>query len=120
MTVAANLPSAAALAWGNLYVKWQSNLLKSSMTAFWQACIGQFPEELDGSHPVSNWLTIISALADRLPATGVSYQDLIESVDTVYRVCWMTSQLLTQGIITPTQATTGPSSVLVAYNAQFA
>lgn len=120
MTVAANLPSAAGLAWNNLYIKWQGNDLKSSMTAFWQTCIEQFPEELDNSHPVSNWLTILAALAAQLPATSVSYQDLIVSVDTVYRVCWMTSQLLTQGLITPTQATTGPSSVLVAYNTQFA
>lgn len=120
MSVAASLPEAAALAWGNLYLKWQSNDLKSSLTSFWQGTIETFPEQLDNSHPVSNWLTLIAALAAGMPATGVSYQDLIVSVDTVYRVCWMTSQLLTQGLITSTQATTGPSSVLVAYNAQFA
>lgn len=120
MTVAANLPAAAALTWGNLYVKWQSNDLKSSMVAFWQACIDTFPEQLDNSRPVSNWLTLIAALSERIPAVGVPYDQLMQAVDTVYRVCWITSQLQGQGLISAAQGSTGPNSILVQYNAQFA
>ena len=120
MTAAANLPEAAALAWQNLYLKWQGNDLKSSLTSFWQGCIDTFPEQLDGSHPVSNWLTLIAALASEMPATAVNYQFLVTSVDSVYRACWITSQLQGQGLISAAQATTGPASILVQYNAQFA
>lgn len=120
MPPAANLPTAAALAWGNLYAKWQGNDLKSALTSFWQGCIDTFPEQLDNSHPVSNWLTLIAALAESIPATGVSYERLVEAVSSVYRVCWMTQQLLNQGLITADQATTGANSILVQYNAQIA
>jgi len=40
-------------------------------------------------------------------------------VQYVYRLCWMTHFLFTQGTITAAQATTGPGSVLVQYNANF-
>ena len=117
MPPALNLPSAAADSYTNLHAKWQGNNLKSALTSFWQATIATFPEEITLNHPVSNWLAVISSLAETIPATGVSYNDLIAAVQYVYRICWMTHALFIQNQITAVQATTGPNSILVQYNA---
>lgn len=66
---------------------------------------------------MSNWLVLIASLADTMPSTNVSYSDLDTMIDYVYRICFLTNQLVTQ---TPMQITGAQAqAVLDAYNAQF-
>ena len=63
MTVAATLPEAATIAAENLYTLWLADTLKAKTTAFYVALLPTFPEADKSSHPVSNWLVLIAALA---------------------------------------------------------
>jgi hypothetical protein len=119
MTIAADLPSAAGLAFNNLQIKWLSNNLKSALTAFWQGTIATFPEQEISSHPVSNWLSVIASIADQLTATNVPYDGLTNAANAVYRLCWMTNYLDITNQITDAQARLGPNSILVQYNSAF-
>lgn len=118
MPPAINLVTAASQSFNNLQAKWAGNDLKSALQAFWQNTIATFPEQQVDSHPVSNWLTVIASLADRMAATGVPLDQLTMAVDLVYRLCWMTHYLQITGAITADQGSTGPNSILVQYNAQ--
>jgi hypothetical protein len=120
MPPALNLPSAAADSYNNLHTKWQANTLDTALTSFWQATTATFPEEIIKNHPVSNWLTVIASLAANMPGGVVPYSDLITAAQYVYRICWMTHALFIQGQINAAQATTGPNSILVQYNATIA
>jgi hypothetical protein len=115
-----NLQNAAGESFNNLQVKWLGNNLKSALTAFWQATINTFPEQDVNGHPVANWLAVISSLATNMPAAGVPYDQLTMAADYVYRLCWMTEYLAGAGLITAVQASTGPNSILVQYNATLA
>lgn len=119
MAAAANLVVAAQDSANNLQVKWTSNALKAALLGFWQDAIDTFPEQISNNHPVSNWLAVISSISENMPASGVSYDQLIDAVQSVYRICWMTNQLAGQGLITAAQATTGPNSILGSYNTNF-
>ena len=117
MTVAATLPIAATIAAENLYTLWAANTLKTKATSFWQSLVAVFPDQDVTSHPVSNWLILIAALADQMPATSVPYGNLNTMIDYVYRICFVTSGLNTQ---TPKQVTnTQAAALLAAYNLQF-
>lgn len=113
---AASLPIAATEAFDNLRTLWLADTLKAKLIAFCQAILPVFPQSEVNSHPVSNWATLIYALATEMPATNVPYEGLATAADQVYRICWMANQLgNVQSLITPTQTT----FVLTTYNAQF-
>jgi hypothetical protein len=113
MATATSLAQAAGQAFDNLDVRWLANALKASLTLFWKNTIGLFPEADVTSHPVSNWLTVIAALADQMPATNVPIEQLTAAAEFVFRLCWMASFLQTSGGITNAQAI----SLLSFYNA---
>lgn len=116
MPPAANLPEAASDAFDNLHTLWLADTLKTKVTAFCVALLPTFPQVEINSHPVSNWLTLIYALASQMPATNVIYDDLITSADMIYRVCWIANQLgVVQNLISNLQVT----AVLTQYNLQF-
>ena len=123
MAAELNLPNAAGNAYQNLLPFWSANTLKAALNGFWQGVLvtfgDTFPEQQPNSHPVSNWVTVVAALADSMPASGVPFNQFLDAVQYVYRMCWMTHQLQLQGLITAAQATTGPGSILVQYNANF-
>lgn len=116
MAPAANLPEAADDAFDNLNTLWLAGTLKSKLGAFCTSLLDTFPQQDQNANPVSNWLVVIFALQSGLPATNVSYLSLIDAVDKIYKICWMTNQLgVVQSLIKTAQAT----AVLTAYNAQF-
>jgi len=116
MAAAATLPDAASDAFANLRTLWLADTLKTKLTAFCRAVLPEFPQSEDNSHPVSNWAVLIYALASQMPASNVTYDDLITAADEVYRICWITNQLgVEQTQISGAQA----AFVLATYNAQF-
>ncbi len=126
MAAEPDLPTAAGKAYTNLLAIWGGggdDALKVALDGFWQGVLKEFgdtfPESQVNSHPVSNWLTLIAEVAERMPAAGISFSDFLTAVQYVYRCCWMTFQLETQGLITAAQARTGAGSILVQYNANF-
>lgn len=126
MAAEPDLPSAAGNAYTNLLAIWgggADDALKVALIAFWQGVLEDFgdtfPEDKPDNHPVSNWLTMIGELAERMPDAGISFDDFLTSVQYVYRLCWMTFQLRLQNLITAAQATTGAGSILIQYNANF-
>lgn len=110
-----NLPTAAVKAFEHLDALWVATTLKAKVTLFAESLAATFPQDNPPGHPVSNWLAVIAALAQTMPATNVEYADLADAADHVYRICLMTQQLEDQGAITNAQST----AVLAAYNAQF-
>jgi hypothetical protein len=116
MATAPDLPTAASESFDNLHTLWLANTLKVKLTAFCNGLLTQFDQQELASHPVSNWLVLINALASQMPSSSVSYSDLSTAADFVYRICWMTQQLgVTQSLISSSQA----AAVLAAYNADF-
>ncbi len=113
MTLAATLPKAAGLAADNINVHWINNSLKSRLTQLWQNSLASFGDSDVNSRPVSNWLTVLSVQADQMPSTNVPIEQVSAASQTVYRLCWMGSALLTSGGITAGQA----ADLLAAYNA---
>lgn len=113
MTLAATLPEAAGLAQQNLFPLWLADSLKTDVTAFAAAlnASGLFQNQMPNDHPMINWTSVISALGTRLPATAVSYLQLDEAIDYVFRICWMANTTL--------YSTAQKTAVLAAYNAAF-
>lgn len=117
MTMAVSLPDAAVLTADNLYTLWVANTLKAKSGLFWSTLQATFPEQEIKSHPCSNWITLIAALSDSMPAASVSIASLNTLVSYVYSLCFLASQLSTQ---VPAQISAGQATaVLTAYNAQF-
>lgn len=112
MATATSLAQAAGQAYDNLHIRWLANALKSTLTIFSQQTIDTFPESQPDANPVSNWLTLIAALAAPMPATNVPIDQLTQAAEFVYRLCWMASFLQSSGGITNTQAT----FLLATYN----
>jgi len=113
MAVAITLAQAAGQAFDNLNVRFLSNAMKSALTLFWKNTINIFPDSDVNSHPVSNWLTVIAALADQMPSANVPLEQLTSASEAVYRLCWMASFLQSVALITNAQA----ASLLSFYNA---
>lgn len=113
MATATSLAQAAGQAFDNLHIRWLANQLKSVLAAFSQATLPTFPESAPNSNPVSNWLTLVGALAQPMPATNVPIDQLTDAAEFVYRLCWMASFLQTSGGITNAQA----NFLLASYNA---
>jgi hypothetical protein len=115
MAAATDLPNAAVTAADNLHTLWLAGTLKAKLIVFWVALLPLFPQSEQNNHPVSNWLTLIAALADQMPNSNVTYSDLDTAINYVYRLCWLANQLDTQALITTAQAT----AILTEYNADF-
>ena len=113
MATAVSLSQAAGQAFDNLHIRWLANQMKSTLTIFASTALPTFPEADPSSNPVSNWLTLIAALAAPMAATNVPIEQLTTAAQFVYRLCWVASFLQAQGGITNTQAT----FLLATYNA---
>ena len=113
MATATSLAQAAGQAFDNLHIRWLANGLKSVLTLFWENTLATFPESQQDANPVSDWLTLIAALAAPMPATNVPIEQLTTAAEYVYRLCWMASFLQSSGGITNTQA----NFLLASYNA---
>lgn len=113
----ASLSEGAVKAAGNLFVLFAAGTLKAKTLAFWQSLLPLFPEQDPSGRPVADWLTLIADLSSRLDTitAGGTYGQLDQMTDYVYRLCFLTSQLRTQNLITAPQS----AAVLAAYNLQF-
>lgn len=111
MTVAPTLQRAAGLAFDNLQVRWLAGQLPVRTSQFSQNCLLLFDEGDPNTHPVLNWMTIISAFGQRM-SVPTPLTELTITAQYVYRACWMTNQLQVQGLITLVQA----NAVLSNYN----
>jgi hypothetical protein len=112
MATATTLSQAAGQAFDNLHIRWLANGLQSVLAAFSATTLPSFPESQPNANPVSNWLTLIAALAQLIPATNAPIQDLTQAAEYVYRLCWVANFLQSTGDITNTQAT----FLLASYN----
>lgn len=113
MATATTLAQAAGQTFDNLNVRFLANQMKAVLTLFWKNTINIFPDGDVNSHPVSNWLTVIAAIADQMPSTNVPLEQLTAASEAVYRLCWMASFLAGAALITNAQA----ASLLASYNA---
>lgn len=116
---AADLEQAAGMSFDRLHFYWNIDQLKTRMTFFWQNIIGPtvnaFEDQNVDGRPVANWSSIVATIADDLPAAAVPLEQLTQSVESVYKTCWIANYLDGQGLITSAQAT----AVLDAYNGAF-
>lgn len=115
MTLATDLAEAAGQSFDNLHIRWLSNQLLSNLVGFCRQSLPIFPQQLPGSNPVSNWITVLWAIADKFPATDVPIDQLTQAANLVYRLCWMAFSVI--GTNTNTSITTAQASaLLVKYN----
>lgn len=112
MTAAPTLAAAAGQAYDNLVTRSLANQVKSSLQEFCRESLPLFPEQQLTAHPVSNWLTIVAAIADQLPSTNVTLTQLNTAAQALYRLCWMADFLQNSGGISVPQGNT----LLVIYN----
>lgn len=132
MAIAATLLEAANITPANLQPLWAADTLQAKVIAFWQAIVGDFPDEVDNNQPVGNWIAIIAAFAPSIlpyaqegtPGTSAlvglnTIATFNLAVDYIYRFCKFASVYSGEAggtaFITATQAT----AILAAYNAQF-
>jgi hypothetical protein len=115
MAAEPTLSQAAYQAVNNLKPWWADNTLKTRLTTFAADLQATFPDQTPDNHPVGNWLAIIAALADQMPAAAVPFTSFMTAADYVYKMCWMTNQLDVQNLISAAQA----AAVLAEYNADF-
>lgn len=115
MPPALTLPEAAGAAFDNLQLKWVSDNLKSSMTIFSNGISNVGSEQQVDSHPIRNWFALIANLANQMPSFAVAIGDLTLSAEYIYRLCWVTQQLLDQSLISSGQA----AAILLEYNVAF-
>ena len=114
MTIAANLREAAGLAYENLYIPWQTNLLKAKLNNFNFQLNGTFLDAVPTDRPVGNWFIPSTALARAMPSANVSLSDLNAAAQLIYRICWATdaARNTSPPLITLAQY----NAVLTAYN----
>lgn len=76
-----------------------------------------FPQQNEGSHPVSNWMAIITALTEGMPATNVPIGQLTDSILDVFKMLWITYALNAQStdLVSNAQA----AAVLAAFNTAY-
>ncbi len=112
MSTATTLAKAAGMTFDNLQVKWLTGFLSITTQFFGQQVVALFPESNMNARPVANWGTILRSVASQIPSGIPPVTDLNNAAQIIYRLCWMGSQLQTQGLITTAEAT----SLLVDYN----
>jgi len=114
MAAAASLTIAAEQSSDNLYPFWIAGTLKTRLTNFATVCLTQFPDSDVKGHPSANWSILMANLANQISGAG-TFQQLNLAISYVYRMCYMTQQLLTQALIGAPQG----AAVLASYNLQF-
>lgn len=112
MAIASSLEQAAGQAFDNLQIRWLANGLKSAVTTFSSDTLVAFPQQQQLANPVSNWITVLSALGQDLTPTNVPIDLLTDAAEIVYRLCWMAATLRDNSNITTAQA----SFLLSRYN----
>lgn len=118
---AASLVEAAQQAQDNLFQQWLANHLQGHLSSFCEDLLPQFPDSLPAGRPVSNWLTVMWALAEQMFPDTVASVPLVEytllntAAQYMYHLCYLADQLNSQGLITNAQAT----AILIEYNNQF-
>jgi len=116
MTFAPSLAAAAGQSFDDLALRSVANQVKNVLTVFCSQNLPLFPESQPTAHPVSNWLTVLSAITDQLPAANITLTQLTESAQALYRLCWMASFLQGSGGISVAQGNT----LLASYNTHIA
>lgn len=115
---AATLQDAAGLAYKNVARQWQLGVLKAHLQAFWPLIDATFREDQLNDHPIGNWISLISGVANECPVDGANadqFAAMNASAKYIYRLCWLASYLVAQSLITAAQGTV----ILNAFNAQF-
>jgi cellobiose-specific phosphotransferase system component IIC len=115
MAAAVDLEQAAKQAWDNLAPLAVAGTLQAQLLAFVTTIAPEFEEAKPGDHPTANWIAILWAFATSMDPAANNWSALKVAADYVYRLCFMTNQADTQGMITALQA----QAVLDAYNAEF-
>jgi len=116
MTFATSLAAAAGQSYDNLALRSIANQVKNVLTVFCSQNLPLFPESQPDSHPVSNWLTVLSAIANQLPAVNITLTQLTQAAKALYGLCWMASFLQSTGGISISQGNT----LLASYNTNIA
>jgi hypothetical protein len=112
MTAALTLAAAAGQAYDNLALRSIANQAKTRLAIFCSQNLPLFPESQIAAHPVSNWLTVLSAITDLLPTANITLTQLTSASQALYRLCWMADFLQNSGGITVSQGNT----LLASYN----
>lgn len=115
MATATDLAQAGKQAWVNLSPLSIAGTLRTKLLAFIAAINTTFDQGSPGNHPMLNWIAVLSAFTETMPATAGDWSALRQACDLVYRLCFMGEQSNTQAIISAAQY----NAVLTAYNAQF-
>jgi len=122
MATAANLNQAAGQAATNLNVLWFAGTLGAKLALFAADCAATFVESNPNDHAMGDWLAVIAALANGIPAglfavgiPNASFQQAAAASRYISGMCFLGAQLNTQSLITNAQA----AAVLAAYNARF-
>lgn len=110
------LDDAAYQSYANMATLSAANTLKTQLAAFCTTALAIFPNETPSNHPCANWLVLLSALAEQMPATNVPFTSLVVSADYMWRLCMLAFTLKAQGFITTAQGV----ALLAAYNADIA
>lgn len=116
MTFAPSLAAAAGQSYDDLALRSIANQVKNVLTVFCNQNLPLFPEAQLTAHPVSNWLTVLSAIANQLPAANITLTQLTQAAKALYGLCWMASFLQGSGGITASQGNT----LLASYNTHIA
>lgn len=109
---ASTLAEAAGAAFDNLQIRWRTNGMKNALTQFFNNGNPLFPDSEPSNQPLGNWFIYLGSLATTMAATNVPILELTQAAEIVYRLCWLAQASLTNGLISPTQAT----ALLAYYN----
>ena len=114
MATATTLPIAAGQAFDNLQLWWIIGALKTRIAFFCSTVNALFPQSVEATHPISNWVAVLFAIEEQMPVGIATITELTDAAEALYRMCWMTFTLINNGI-TPAQG----AAVLAAYNGSF-
>lgn len=115
MTMAVDLQQAGFLSYPQMTLQWVADTLDTTVPAFSTAVNGTFEDAVPNDRPIGNWLILIDALADQLPATDVPETMFNQIVEYVGRMCLAGFVALNSGLISVAQA----NALLAAWNATF-
>jgi hypothetical protein len=76
-----------------------------------------FTEQNSNTHPVTNWMAIITALTTNMPAANVPLPQLEESILDVFRMVWIVIALNAQSTTLVSNAQV--AAVLAAFDAAY-
>lgn len=123
MATAATLAQAAGQSFDNLFALWVAggNTFANALAAFATTLLPLFPDQSVVSRPTANWLTIILATVEQMPAvTAPATVDyflfFIPANDYVYRLCWLAARPTAES---PAITVAQQNAILAAYNANF-